>query len=175
MKKFILIIFIMVALGAQADMVLQGEVKYNVETARDELTSVTVPSPNIQQIRDNYFDKNFKENAIYLLKGKAKLKDRELAFFSDNSYGVIYDKNKKEVFYYFSDGRLMFIELRDGLNYPFRSYKYDLQGNLVNMGLRVSKEETFIYTPDGELIAHWIKNTGYDTKGNIIMIRRYAE
>jgi len=177
MKKSIILLFLILLIGQNtfANVVLQGEVKYNVESAREELTNFHAPQPNQEQIKNNYIDKNFKENVIYLLKGRTKLKDRELAFFSDNSYGVIYEKNKKEVFYYFPDGHLMFIELRDRIEYPFKSYKYNMRGNLVNMGLRVSKEETFIYNPDGELIAHWIGSYGYDTKGNVIMTRRYAD
>lgn len=42
------------------------------------------------------------------------------------------------------------------------------------MGLRVSKAETFIYTPKGKLIAHWKGQYAYDENGKIIMTRRYA-
>ena len=176
MKKIaIIILFLFISLSANADMLLQGEVKYNVDSAREELTNTQALKPQQILFQNNFYDKNFKENATYLLKGNAKLKDREIAFFSDNTYGIIYKKNKKEVFYYYPNGQLMYVELRDRIEYPFKAYKYDLYGNMVNMSLRVSKEETFIYNQDGELIAHWIGNFGYDTKGNVIMTRRYAK
>ena len=41
------------------------------------------------------------------------------------------------------------------------------------MGLRVSKEETFIYNPQGKLIAHWLGTNAYDEGGNVIMTRKY--
>ena len=43
------------------------------------------------------------------------------------------------------------------------------------MGLRVSKRETFLYSPNGELIAHWIGPNGYDENGQIIMTRKFIE
>ena len=69
----------------------------------------------------------------------------------------------------------MAIEIRDGLKYPFKAYKYAPTRELINMSLRVSKGETFIYTPQGELIAHWVGMYGYDAKGNVILTRKYVE
>lgn len=43
------------------------------------------------------------------------------------------------------------------------------------MGLRVSKGETFLYSPNGKLIAHWLGQYAYDEKGNIIMSRKYSD
>ena len=177
MNKLILFIFIFFSINicSYADIVLEGGVKYDVDTARTELTYYPPPNPRLAIINENLYDKNIQENVIYLLKGNVKLKDRELAFFSDNTYGVIYKKNKQQVFYYDATGMLMFLEIRDSLSYPYKSYKYNTKGELVNMGLRVSHEETFIYKPDGTLIAHWIKNLGFDAHGNIIMKRQYIE
>ena len=109
------------------------------------------------------------------MKGHAEIKDRVLAQFSDSSYAVMYYDNPLYVWYYSPEGVLTHIEVKDGTNYPYKSYKYDTDGKLVNMGLRVSKEETFIFDPSGKLIAHWLKDKGYDENGKVIMKRRYKE
>ena len=41
--------------------------------------------------------------------------------------------------------------------------------------LRVSKGETYIYSPDEKLIAHWVGANAYNEKNNLIMKRRYSE
>ena len=110
-----------------------------------------------------------------MLKGKTELKDRILALFSDNSYAVMYKDDELHVWYYSANGQLTHYEIKDGTNYPYKSYKYNIDGKLINMGLRVSKGETFIFNPNGKLIAHWIKNNGYDEYGNIILKRKYFE
>lgn len=176
MRKFLIFfIFLFLTLPSNAEMFLEGGVKYNVESAREVVDENVIYKIPLWQIKSDFIDKNHKENIFNLLKGSVELKDRSLALFSDGTYGVIYKKNELEVFYYKSDGILLYKEIRDGLKYPFRAYKYDTKGNLVNKSLRVSKGETFIYAPSGELIAHWVKNFGYDAKGNIIMERVFIE
>ena len=40
------------------------------------------------------------------------------------------------------------------------------------MTLRVSENETFIFSPLGKLIGHWVSANCYDENGNIIMKRK---
>lgn len=120
-------------------------------------------------------DKNNTENLKYFLRGNVELKDRTLAFFSDSTYAVMYNEDKCHVWYYTNSGKLIYTEVKDGLNYPYKSYKFNTAGKLINMGLRVSKGETFIYSPNGKLIAHWLGQYAYDEKGNIIMSRKYSD
>ena len=87
----------------------------------------------------------------------------------------MYNNDKYHVWYYSKDGRLIYAEEKDNLIYPYKSYKYTTSGRLINMGLRVSKGETFIYTPDGKLIAHWLKDKAYDENGNVVMTRKYFD
>ena len=87
----------------------------------------------------------------------------------------MYKENESRVWYYSQNGKLTHYEIKDGLEYPYKTYKYNTYGELVNMGLRVSKAETFIFSPNGRLIAHWIKSNGYDETGRLIMRRKYLE
>ncbi len=177
MKKSLIIflLFLLTIQSANAGMLLTGEVQYTTESAREELIQSKPAKPDDKFVSVFLRDENYNENMTALLKGNVELKDRTLAIFSDNSYAVMYHSDKLHVFYYSPSGELTHTEVKDGINYPYKSYKYDISGKLVNMGLRVSKAETYIFSPDGRLIAHWVKQYGYDENGNVIMTRKYFE
>lgn len=174
-KKIILILCIFISLPSYAETILTGGVDYNVNSAREELLNSPVKKINPHITPQYITDKNNRENLEYFLQGNVELKDRTLAFFSDSTYAVMYNDDKYHVRYYSNSGKLIYTEVKDGLNYPYKSYKFDTSGRLINMGLRVSKEETFIYSPDGKLIAHWKGQFAYDEKGNVIMSRKYTD
>ena len=173
MRSFLLILMMLIALPCCAETFLTGGVDYNVNSAREELLKVPAKKLNPELVLQNITDKNNKENLSYALQGNVNLKDRTLAFFSDATYAVLYNEDKYHVWYYNQDGNLAYMEERTDLSYPYKSYKYTISGVLVNMGMRVSKEETFIYNPQGRLIAHWLGTNAYDENGNIIMTRKY--
>lgn len=173
MRKILFILLILVTLPCHAETFLTGGINYNVNTARQELLSTPITELNQELVNKNLFDKNYNENIGYALQGNIKLKDRTLAFFSDKTYAVLYKNDEYHVWYYDENGKLINTENRDGLDYPYRSYKYNTSGTLINMGLRISKEETYIYTPQGKLIAHWLGTKAYDENNNIIMTRKY--
>lgn len=177
MKKLLVIWVLLICTAgiSCADEVLTGGVEYTTDIAREELLQKTPLKPDGLSVLTNIADENYKENKTLLLKGQAEIKDRVLAEFSDNSYAVMYHENPLYVWYYSPEGVLTHIEIKDGTNYPYKSYKYDTEGNLVNMGLRVSKEETFIFDKSGKLIAHWLKDKGYDETGKVIMKRHYKQ
>lgn len=173
MKKvlvfFIMLSFSFLQAGAQ---VITGEVKYTVSEARDELMNTTPVKFDKNLIRADIIDKNNSENISFLLKGITDLKDRTLAYFSDGSYGVLYKDNPYSVLYYNSEGVLTHKEIKDSLEYPYKTYKYNTFGKPVNMSLRVSEKESFIFDKDGKLIAHWLGANCYDEAGNVIMTRK---
>ena len=176
MKKFLVILaMLFLALPVSAEMLLTGEVQYTADKAREELLNKIPSKLDSKIVRKFAVDKEYDNNTSALLNGHAELKDRTLALFSDNSYAVMYKENESRVWYYSQNGKLTHYEIKDGLEYPYKTYKYNTYGELVNMGLRVSKAETFIFSPNGRLIAHWIKSNGYDETGRLIMRRKYLE
>lgn len=122
--------------------------------------------------QDEISDINTLENKSMLLQGFTNLKDRILARFSDGSYGVIYKVEPTIVLYYSSDGVLTHKEVKTSLEYPYKTYKYRVSGQLENTTYRVSENETYIYSPSGKLLAHWVGNYCYDEVGNVIMTRQ---
>lgn len=175
-KKFCILTMLIFAMqNAFAETIITGGIDYNVTRARNELISTGQNTIDKKYIKSHSYDFRHRTNLNCLLKGEVNQKDRTLAMFSDFTYAVMYLEDQLHVYYYKNDGSLMYVEEKKSTEYPYKAYKYNTSGNLVNMSLRVSKEETFIFSPDGKLIAHWVGENGYDEKGNIIMTRQYAE
>ena len=175
LKNLVLFLVLFIILPVNAQTLLTGEVTYDVNSAREELLNTSPKKLNPHMVAKHLTDSENRENLGYALQGNVELQDRTLAFFSDGTYAVMYDRDKYHVWYYSHEGKLIYAEEKDGIEYPYKSYKYTTMGELVNMGLRVSKEETFIYSPNGRLIAHWLQGNAYDEDGNIIMQRKYAK
>lgn len=175
MKRILLIlIIILLHLPSNAE-VLEGGVSFDVNSAREELLKYSDNKIDKTLAESFYRDYYYKENQAYKLSANTTLKNRVLAFFSDTTYGVMYNAIPLYVWYYSKDGNLIYMEKKDSTEYPYKAYKYTPSGLLMNMSLRVSKEETFVYTPAGKLIAHWIGANAYDEDNNIIMTREYKE
>lgn len=175
MKKiFLVLVILLFHLPVYAE-VLQGGVTYDVNSAREELLKYSDNKIDKTLVESFYRDYYYKENQAYKLKADTTLTNRVLAFFSDTTYGVMYNAIPLYVWYYSKDGDLIYMEKKDSTEYPYKAYKYTPSGLLMNMSLRVSKEETFIYTPAGKLVAHWIGPNAYDEDNNIIMTREYKE
>lgn len=151
--------------------IITGGVEVSVQGARESLQDKYIPFDS-ELVRKNYTDSSGIENLTNLLKGYTDLKDRTLAYFSDGSYAVNYKDDILHVFYYSPNGTLTHVENRSSVNYPYKSYKYDTAGKLINKSLRVSKNETFIFDCNDKLLAHWLGENCYDEDGNIIMKRR---
>lgn len=176
MKKFLVLFwFFTIAISAQAQVLLQGGAEYNVYTALSEVRENVQYRINPRLFAPNFLDKNCSENLTALLNGQVELKDRSLALFSVGTYGVVYKNDPLHAYYYSNSGVLEFVDVRSGTDYPYKSYQYDMAGNLVNMGLRLSKAETFIYDAAGKLIAHWVGANGYDEYGKVVMTRKFIE
>lgn len=171
MKKIILLLLVLIISPVNAQ-VLTGEVKYTIDDARIELQNNRPNAIDYMLAQNNFVDKERNANYFALLKGKTNLNDRMLALFSDGSYAINYKNDLKHVWYYDKDGTLINIEVRTSLEFPYGSYKYDCDGTLVNMSLKVSKDETFIFSPLGELLGHWIGDNCYDENGDIVMTRK---
>ena len=69
--------------NANAEIMLYGEAKYNVQSAKNEVSSNIQLNINPQQFYQHILDKNYQENQSAILKGNLKLKDRQLAIFSN--------------------------------------------------------------------------------------------
>ena len=176
MKRIIsiLTIFLLLLFSSQNPeaKIITGEVEYNTEAAREEAFASPVNAADISTYRNRLIDSNNIENLNYLFKGITELKDRKIGKFSDGSYGIQYYDDPMYSWYYSSNGRLINFTKKDTEEYPCRITKYKPDGSVVNQGYRVSETESFIFTPDGKLLAHWKGENCYDEYNNIIMTRK---
>ena len=170
MRKFLLVLVLLGFIMPSYSQTISGGIKYSQEDARIELQN---NKPRVDFIFiASAVDENFDENLSYLLKGITKLNDRTLAKFSDGSYGVNYNSDLMHVYYYDRGGTLINAEVKTGTIPPYRTYKYDPDGELVNMTMRVSENETYIFNPHGKLLGHWVGEKCFDENGNVVMTRQ---
>ncbi len=99
-------------------------------------------------------------------------KDRKIAIFSDGSKGVMYNNTPLIIKYYNSDADLIYIETKTQEQYPHKAFKYTPDGELVNVSLRISEKESFIYNLKGKLIGHWVGDNCYNQNGQVVMTRK---
>ena len=172
MKKWILIfVFCIFALPANSQ-IITGGVEYTSELVQQEMLNTAPKTVNQSLVNSNLQDANKRENFSNILRGNVDLKDRTLASFSDGTYGIIYKNDPINVWYYTHSGNLMHVETKTSLIYPYKTYKYTPSGMLVNMSLRISDRESYIFDKQGNLIAHWFRQNCYNPDGKIIMTRK---
>ena len=87
MKKILVLLFVFLLGMPVFSEIITGGVECSVEDARSDVFSSPPIGPNFEYLRANLVDSNYGENISTLLSGKAELKDRTLAKFSDGSYG----------------------------------------------------------------------------------------
>lgn len=175
MKRFILILSFLFFLMPVQAKIITGEVEYNTDLAREETFSKPLEKISFDKIYTRFFDSNNIENLNYLFQGITELKDRKLAKFSDGSYGIQYYDDPMFSWYYSQNGKLINFTQKDSEGYPHRVTKFKPDGSVANTGYRVSEKESFIFTPDGKLLAHWLGNNCYDENNNIIMTRKVVK
>ena len=169
---FLILTFINLPINAK---IITGEIEYNAETVRQEVFSNSIPPANISAYRQHLIDLNNDENLTSLYHGITELKDRKIGKFSDGSYGVQYNDDPLYSWYYSSSGRLMNFTRKDSDGYPCKITKFKPDGTIINQGYRVSDKESFLFSPNGKLLAHWVGEICYDEYNNIIMTRKIFE
>ena len=172
MNKFVLglICFCFLVLPSFS-FTLKGGVTYTVESARKEAFANVEYSLPKSIIDANRIDPNFEDNKVLIKNGVKETGDRFITYYSDNSYSIVYKKNLYLVFYYYKNGKLEAIEKRNRLIFPVKCYVYNLEGVLDSISLYLSEKETYIFSVDGQLYAHWIGNKAYNKNGQVISER----
>lgn len=177
MKKifFIALLAILICLPANAYTV-EGKVTYTVESAR-KLAFKDVPKTiPISLIEGRMQDADRQEN-LEALKSGSQLDNRNVQLFRGfivKAYAVTYYDNPKYTYYYIkSFNHLAFTDIneeaeKETMTFPFRTFRYDIGGKLLAVGIYVSQEERYLYKNDGKLISHWIGAQGYNAKGRKI-------
>ena len=176
MKNFLITILSLFLMLPASALMLQGNAEFNAELARDEVfkgVNFILPTGSFQS---HWADSNHLSNYAALQNGETNVGDRNLALFSDGTYGVRYALDPYHNYYYDSNGLLFKVDV---LNKPFNEYPhssiaYNKYGVFKNATYVVSKKEQYLYNVNKELIGHWLDNACYDEKGNVLLLRKYA-
>ena len=151
--------------------IITGEIEYNAESAREEVFSKTPNPINFEKIRVNLIDSKRFDNLNAIYEGKRELEGRKLAHFSDGSYGVYYYDDPEYSWFYSPQGRLISFTRKENVTFPSKVIRYKPDGSISNLGLKISENESFVYSTDGKLLGHWIGNLCYDEFNNVVMKR----
>lgn len=180
MKKSLLLIFgiICFALPINAEeLKLTGSIVYTVETAKNCAFEGLDLKIDKKIFESHLIDPNNKENRAALA-NNTQPENRELMSFESargfvKGYTVVYAEKPELVFYYSTSGYLVAVDIdNQSDNFPYKIGKYHpLTGNLISVGLYISETEQYVYSKNGKLKSHWIGDTAYNEKGEIIAHR----
>ncbi len=125
--------------------------------------------------KDPEFDSNFQAR----LQNKTLEGNKVLSFFSNGDYCYYHIGDYRSTCYH-ENGSLYKISISNhpkGLKiYPSRDADYSYpEGKLVGAGLFVNSGESFIYTANGDMLAHWKGPNAYNDQGEVIMTREWVK
>ena len=159
MKNFLFFLIVIFSIMPIEAKIITGEVEYNNNQTGKNLY-------------EYYIDKDNSNNINNILAGNVNLADKKLVSFSDGSYGVHYYSDPMYSWYYSNNGRLISFTRKDSLSYPCNVTRYKPDGTVLNKGYRISETESYIYSPQGKLLGHWVNDKCFDEFGNLLMVRK---
>jgi hypothetical protein len=123
-------------------------------------------------------DPDFSENRKALAQGLARVSGRQLETFDDGSYAVKVEGHDY-VTYFLDDGVLYRVDYTgpQQTSFPQRIYSYATidvvarpnsyeLGELARVAIKVDPMKSFVFMPDGSLIATWEGNACFYADGN---------
>ena len=91
------------------------------------------------------------------------------------SYGVRYHKSPERVWFYNSNGKLLRFEIDNNSKldvFPRTSLTYNNKGKLSSVTFYVSPTDQYNFDGNGNLVVHWVGETGYNASGQPIRVKR---
>ena len=131
------------------------------------------------QFKDRLKDKNYKEHYFAASAGYKEYKDYNISAFYYKKQKHIYMyalQDKKDIsksYYYDALGHLVYVDFNFGEypEYPYYTIQYKISGNPVSAIYYASKDNQYLYTPEGEFTGVWYKNNLYDKHSKVILKR----
>lgn len=131
------------------------------------------------QFKDKLKDKNYREHYFVASSGYKEYKDYNISAFYYKKQKHIYMyalQNKKDIsksYYYDALGNLRYVDFNFGEypEYPYYTIQYKISGEPVSVIYNVSKDNQYLYEPDGTFEGVWYKHNLYDKHSKIILTR----
>lgn len=131
------------------------------------------------QFKDKLKDKNYKEHYFAASAGYKEYKGYNISAFYYKKQKHIYMyalQDKKDVsksYYYDALGHLVYVDFNFGEypEYPYYTIQYKISGTPVSAIYYVSKNNQYLFTPNGEFTGVWYKHNLYDKHSKVILKR----
>lgn len=152
----------------------------------------------VNEIHDIVFEKDVTKRTDLKIMFKDMLKDKDHVAhymaasagykeYGDYNISAFYIKNNKYIYmyalqdkkdvtkayYYDAMGRLIYVDFIEGEypDYPYYSIQYKISGNPVSAIYYVSKDNQYMFNPDGTFKGVWYKHNMYDKHSKVILKR----
>ncbi len=131
------------------------------------------------QFKDKLKDKNYREHYLAASAGYKECGDFNISAFYYKKQKHIYMyalQDKKDIsksYYYDALGNLRYVDFNYG-EYPIHPYytiQYTISGKPVSAIYNVSKDNQYLYEPDGVFKGVWYKHNLYDKHSKVILTR----
>lgn len=122
-------------------------------------------------------DKNYLKNYEDVMNGKKEDADKNYCGFYLGklliAYGIQYKNNMKSIYYYDAMGHLRWIDVFASPypNFPYWSYQYYRNGELVAAYYYVSDVDQYIFDSNKKFRGRWYKDKMYNRNAKVIMTR----
>ena len=131
------------------------------------------------QFSEKLKDKNYKENYLAASAGYKEYKDNNISAFYYKKQKHIYmyalqdKKDLSKSFYYDALGKLRYVDFNSGEypEYPYYKIQYSISGEPISAIYNVSKDNQYLYEPDGTFKGVWYKHNLYDKHSKVILKR----
>ena len=132
-----------------------------------------------KQFKDKLKDQNWKEHYFAASAGHKEYNNNNISAFYYKKQKHIYMyalQNKKDVsksFYYDALGKLRYIDYNFGEypEYPYYTIQYSISGEPISAIYNVSKDNQYLYNPDGSFKGVWYKHNLYSKDSKVILTR----
>lgn len=132
-----------------------------------------------QQFKDKLKDKEWKEHYLAASAGYEEYKGYNISAFYYKKQKHIYMyalQDKKDIsksYYYDALGHLRYIDFNEGEypDFPYYSIQYTVSGKPKSAIYYASKDNQYLFSPDGTFTGVWYKHNLYDKHSKIILKR----
>ena len=130
-------------------------------------------------LKDKLKDKNYREHYLAASAGYKEYKNFNISAFYYKKQKHIYMyalQDKKDItksYYYDALGKLRYVDYNFGEypEYPYYTYQYKVSGEPVSAIYYVSKDNQYLFEPNGEFKGVWYKHNLYDKHSKVILTR----
>ncbi|MBO5739391.1 hypothetical protein J6R97_08645 [bacterium] len=194
--KFIFIVFFLTQSYAFANLndIFIADIQYDwlnkseieKETIVSEVREIIFKDGEIKALndfktnfKDKMKDKNYKEHYLIASAGRKEFKDYNISAFYYKRQKHIYmyalqdKKDLSKIFYYDALGNLRYVDFNYGDYpiYPYYTIQYSIAGKPISVIYNVSKDNQYLYQPDGVFKGVWYKHNLYDKHSKVILTR----